>query len=83
MTPGAPGWGRDSRHGVLVTVEHDHQIRADVRPEIAGYRTFYAGVREAILHGAPSPVPVAEALRVMELLELAQRASDERRELPV
>lgn len=83
MTPGAPGWGRDSRHGVLVTVEHDHQIRADVRPEISGYRTFYAGVRDAILHGAPSPVPVAEALRVMELLELAQRASDERRELAV
>ncbi|WP_343699498.1 oxidoreductase [Caulobacter sp.] len=83
MTPGAPGWGRDSRHGVLVTVEHDHQIRADVRPEIAGYRTFYAGVRDALLHGAPSPVPVAEALRVMELLELAQRASDERRELAV
>ncbi len=83
MTPGAPGWGRDSRHGVLVTVEDDHQIRADVRPEIAGYRTFYAGVREAILHGAPSPVPVEDALRVMDLLELAQRASDERRELAV
>ena len=83
MTPGAPGWGRDSRHGVLVTVEDDIQIRADVRPEVLGYRAFYAGVREAILHGAPSPVPVEEALRVMELLELAQRASDERRELPV
>lgn len=81
MKPGAPGWGRDSRHGVLVTVEDDHQIRADVRPEIAGYRTFYAGVREAILHGAPSPVPVEDALRVMNLLELAQRASDERREI--
>lgn len=83
MKPGAPGWGRDSRHGVLFTVEDDIQIRADVRPEISGYRTFYAGVRDSILHGAPSPVPVEEALRVMELLELAQRASDERRELAV
>ncbi len=83
MTPGAPGWGRDSRHGVLVTVEDDIQIRADVRPEVLGYRAFYAGVREAILHDAPSPVPVEEALQVMDLLELAQRASDERRELPV
>ena len=83
MVPGAPGWGRDSRHGVLTTVENDVQVHTDVRPEITGYRTFYAGVREAILHGAPNPVPVEEALRVMELLELARRASDERRELPI
>jgi len=83
MVPGASGWGRDSRHGVLTTVENDVQVHTDVRPEVTGYRQFYAGVREAILHGAPSPVPVEEALRVMELLELAQRASDERRELAV
>lgn len=81
MTPGASGWGRDSRHGVLTTVEDDVQVHTPVRPEVSGYRQFYAGVREAILHGAPSPVPVAEALRVMELLELAREASDERREL--
>lgn len=81
MKPGAPGWGRDSRHGVLTTVEDDIQIRADVRPEILGYRAFYAGMREAILHDAPSPVPVEQALRVMELLELARKASDEQREL--
>ncbi|MBO9545518.1 oxidoreductase [Caulobacter sp.] len=83
MTPGASGWGRDSRHGVLTTVVDEVPVNADVRPEVTGYRQFYAGVREAILHGAPSPVPVEQALRTMELLELAQRASDERRELPV
>ena len=83
MTPGAPGWGRDSRHGVLTTVENDVQVHTDVRPEVTGYRTFYAGVREAIRNGAPSPVPVEQALRVMELLELARAASDQRRELPI
>lgn len=83
MVPGAPGWGRDSRHGVLTTVENDTQVHTDVMPEIADYRAFYAGVREAILSGAPSPVPVDEALRVMTLLELAQRASDARREMAV
>ena len=83
MTPGAPGWGRDSRHGVLTTIEQDVQVHADVRPEIAGYRTFYAGVRDALREGAPSPVPVEQALRVMDLLELARRASDARRELPI
>jgi predicted dehydrogenase len=83
MIPGAPGWGRDSRHGVLTTVENDAQVHADVSPEPADYRAFYAGVRGAILHGAPSPVPVDEALRVMDLLELARRASEARRELTV
>ena len=83
MTPGASGWGRDSRHGVLTTVVDEVPVSADVRPEVTGYRQFYAGVREAILHGAPSPVPVEQALRTMQLLELAQQASDQRRELPV
>ncbi|WP_354668931.1 oxidoreductase [Caulobacter sp. RL271] len=57
MTPGAPGWGRDSRHGVLTTVENDVQVHTDVRPEITGYRTFYAGVRDAIRDGAPPRCP--------------------------
>lgn len=83
MVPGAPGWGRDSRHGVLTTVENDAQVHADVSPEPADYRAFYAGVREAILHGAPSPVPVEEALRVMHLLDLTERAAAERREIPL
>jgi len=81
MVPGAPGYGRDDRPGVLTTVENDVQVRADVAPEPADYRAFYAGVREAILAGAPSPVPIDQALRVMALLALAQEASHQRREL--
>lgn len=81
MVPGAPGYGRDTRHGVLTTVENDVPLHADVSPEPSDYRAFYAGVREAIVTGAPSPVPVEEALRVMDLLELARKASDERREI--
>jgi predicted dehydrogenase len=83
MTPGAEGWGRDERPGVLTTVENEIQVHADVLPEPSDYRAFYAGARDAILHGAPSPVPVDGALRTMALLELAQAASDQRRELPV
>ncbi len=81
MIPGAPSYGRDTRHGVLTTVEDDLPVHADVSPEPADYRAFYAGVREAIVAGAPSPVPVDEALRVMDLLELAREASDARREI--
>lgn len=81
MVPGAPSYGRDTRHGVLTTVEDDVPVRADVSPEPADYRAFYAGVREAIVVGARPPVPLDEALRVMELLELARTASDARREV--
>lgn len=81
MIPGAPGYGHDGRPGVLTTVENDVQVRADVPPAPADYRAFYAGVREAIVAGAPSPVPIDQALRVMDLLELAREASHQRREL--
>jgi len=82
MTPGAAGYGVDARPGVLTTVENEALVHAPVPPEPSDYRAFYAGVRDAILHGAPSPVPVEQALKTMALLALAQRASDERRELP-
>ena len=83
MTPGAEDYGLDARPGVLTTVENDAKVHAPVRPEPSDYRAFYAGVRDAILHGAPSPVPVEQALRTMALLERAQRAAHERRELPI
>jgi len=83
MAPGASGYGVDPRPGVLTTVENDVQMHTEVPPEPSDYRAFYAGVRDAILQGAPSPVPVEQALQTMALLALAQRASDARRELPV
>ena len=83
MVPGADGYGVDSRPGALTTVENETQVRAEVSPVPSDYRAFYAGVRDAIRDGAPSPVPVEEALRVMDLLALARAASDQRRELPV
>jgi len=83
MVPGSDGYGVDSRPGVLTTIENDAQVHTEVRPIRSDYRAFYAGVRDAIRDGAPSPVPVEEALRVMDLLALARAASDQRRELPV
>ena len=83
MVPGADGYGVDSRLGVLTTVENDAQVHTEVSPIPSDYRAFYAGVRDAIRNGAPSPVPVEEALRVMDLLALARAASEQRRELPV
>ncbi|HJV40403.1 oxidoreductase [Caulobacter sp.] len=82
LVPGSRDYGRNHRPGVLTTVENDLRIHAEVEPEPSDYRAFYAGVRDAIIAGAPSPVPIEEALRVMDLLELAREASRQRRELP-
>lgn len=81
MKPGAPGYGDDPRPGVLIQVENDEPVSTAVQPLPADYRAFYAGVREMIGSGAPSPVPVDEALLVMEVIDAAQRSAAERREI--
>lgn len=47
------------------------------------YAQFYAGVRDAVLHGTPNPVPPQQALQVMELIALGQQSAREGRVLPV
>jgi predicted dehydrogenase len=81
MTPGAPGWGVDGRYGTITRVVDEVPVTQEVPIAPSDYRQFYAGVRAAIADGAPSPVPVEGALRTMELLELAARAAEERREI--
>ncbi|MDI1364512.1 MAG: Gfo/Idh/MocA family oxidoreductase, partial [bacterium] len=81
MKPGAPGYGDDPRPGVLIQLEDDEPISQAVQPLPADYRAFYAGVREAILNGAPSPVPIEQALLVMAVIDAAQRSAVERREI--
>lgn len=81
MKPGAPGYGQDDRPGVLIQLEDDEPVSTAVQPLPADYRAYYAGIREAITTGAPSPVPVEEALLVMEVIDAAQRSAAERREI--
>jgi predicted dehydrogenase len=71
--PGTPGWGVDSSPGTLSLAGEGGTVReAPFDPVPGDHRAFYAGVRDCILHGAPNPVPPAEALSVMRLLEAAE-----------
>lgn len=81
VRPGSPGYGDDPRPGVLIQLDDDEPVSTAVQPMPADYRAFYAGVREMIASGAPSPVPVEEALLVMEVIDAAQRSAAERREI--
>jgi len=81
MKPGAPGYGDDPRLGVLIQMEDGEPVSTPVQPLPGDYRVYYAGIRDAITGGAPSPAPVEEALRVMEVIDAAQRSAEERREI--
>lgn len=67
LTPGAVGWGVDPRPGVVV------DGATGAREAMAGpsgdYPAYYSAVARAIRDGAPNPVPTAEAVAVMEVLE--------------
>ncbi len=83
VTPGAAGWGVDTRAGELVQ-ERDGRLVAEVaRAEAGDYRRYYAGMRDAILLGHPVPVTPKQALGVMRLIELGVQSSEERREIPL
>lgn len=79
--PGDPGWGIDPEPGVLTEPRADGSTTRHV-PNVEGdYRTFYAGLRDALLQGTEPPVSMDAASQVVRILELAARSNDQRREL--
>ncbi|AKC87113.1 oxidoreductase [Pseudoxanthomonas suwonensis] len=81
--PGAAGWGRDPRPGTLLRAGDDGSVQEAPSPAPAGdYLAFYAGMRDAILRGAPPPVTADEALQVMRVIEAGLLSDAQRREIP-
>lgn len=60
--------------GTLVDADGPRSVRSRAGDWPAFYRAFAAAVRD----GAPVPVDPADAVRVLQVLEAAQRSSDER-----
>jgi len=78
-----PAWGQEpaADWGTL-SVEADGGIVAKPVPPIPGaYRLFYAGVRDALLHKAPAPVPSIAAWRTARVLEWAIESSEKHRDV--
>lgn len=73
---GGPGWGVDP--SPAVRVDGATGARDTVPGPPGDYRAFYDAVAAALSDGAPNPVPPAQALAVMEVLE-AGIESDRRR----
>lgn len=85
LRPGAGAdWGRDAQAATLSVTGADGETLAS-RPwalQAGDYPRYYAGVRDAIRGDGPNPVPAAQAIEVMALIELGRRSDAERRELP-
>ncbi|MBO9547460.1 Gfo/Idh/MocA family oxidoreductase, partial [Caulobacter sp.] len=81
VVPGAEGWGADPRPGVLTKPDGEATTSQTIPGAPGDYLAYYAALRDALSGHGPNPVPAREALAVMELLALAQRSAEERREI--
>lgn len=75
VVPGSPGWGADGDDLIF----HDGEGSRRLSTPSGDQRRYYMGVRDALLGLADNPVPPAQALAVMAVLEAAQRSADEGR----
>jgi predicted dehydrogenase len=69
-------WGADPDPGVLTRIADGRPSTVDVAQRPGNYPAYYAGVREAISHGTPPPVTIAEAIATMDVVERAVTGSD-------
>lgn len=81
LRPGDPDWGLDPSPGVLTKQLDGQTLGATPTPERGDYPAFYAAVRDAIRGEAPPPVPAAQALTVMRILDAGLRSAAEGREI--
>lgn len=68
--PPQADWGYDMRDGVLTRAREDGLEERPLLTTPGNYPAYYAAIREAIGGRAPNPVPPAQAIQVMELIEL-------------
>ncbi|CAI1613258.1 oxidoreductase [Serratia proteamaculans] len=76
-------WGYDMRDGV-VTLSRDGVLAEKPLLSIPGnYPAYYAAIRDAINGEGENPVPAADAIQVMELIELGIESAKQQKALPV
>lgn len=75
---GDPGFGVDPRPGKLVLPGGREIIPEPIKGD---YRAFYENLRDCMRGVRPVPVSASDALSVMEILELAVKASETRQEI--
>ena len=67
--PGRPDWGTDPSAGTVTTWRDGSRHQRTVPNLPGGYPQFYAAVRDAVVAGAPNPVPPEDGIAVMRVIE--------------
>jgi predicted dehydrogenase len=75
--PGSPGWGDDP--DPLIFFGGDGSAPVEVAVPPGNYLSYYAAIRDAIREEGASPVPPAQAIALMAILEAGIRSSDQGR----
>ena len=81
--PAGADWGVDPHAATLSLAAGDGVVDSLVPCLPGDYTRYYAGVRDAVLHGAPNPVPAEEALQVIECIEFGLDSARSARVLQV
>lgn len=80
--PGAPGWGMPTAPPKLHRIDGDAVWAATVATPVPGdYRRYYAAVHDAIIGNGSNPVTAAEALQVMQLLDIGRQSAASGRDI--
>jgi predicted dehydrogenase len=74
-------WGVDEERGIAVVGQDGESASIEVATEHGAYPEYYRLLAEAIRGAAPNPVPPAEALAVMRLLDAGRESHARRAEL--
>lgn len=71
-------WGYDMRDGILTTVEDETRVEESWLNLPGNYPAYYAAIRDALNGMGDNPVPAAEAIQIMELIELGIESAKHR-----
>ncbi|MCT2387225.1 oxidoreductase [Erwinia pyrifoliae] len=71
-------WGYDMRDGVLTVVDGEALVEKTLLTIPGNYPAYYAGIRDAVNGTGENPVKVAEAIQVMEIIELGLQSAEKR-----
>ncbi|WP_202304303.1 oxidoreductase [Dryocola clanedunensis] len=71
-------WGYDMRDGVLTLAQGEVMAEQTLLTVPGNYPAYYAAIRDALTGHGENPVPAAQAIQVMELIELGMESSKQR-----
>ncbi len=69
-------WGFDDSDGLLTLAEGENRAEKRLATISGNYPAYYAAIRDALRDGGKNPVTAAEAIAVMELIELGVQSAE-------